>query len=117
MAMDKDDYVSRMGVTQESLNRQARLTTSILEKVQSEALSFLVNDPTWNVYSEKLSAARKTYSDLVADLERRMVDVQRPLTTDEHQKLLPQLAFARGYITAVETALEIVLQSQSKRED
>lgn len=84
-----------------------------VERIQRENLALLSCDPTWNVYCEKLKESCQLFQRTVESLERTLLDVRKPLTYDEYNRFQPQLAYARGYLAAVETALDLVLNSKS----
>ena len=115
MSWDIDDYQRRLTILQESINQSKPVpTTKLVEKIQQQSLQFLVNDPTWNVFAEKLTEAQKSYQEAAEAVTFRLTDIHHPINFEIHSKLSTQLAYARGFVDALDMALELVLQSNKK---
>jgi len=116
MAMDYSDYRIRNVVTQLSIDR-SQMQARQLERLQGEGLALLSTDPAWSVYVEKLKEASAQFDSLTKEIENKLTDVRRAITPELFTELRTSLAYARGYLMAVDMALELVVQSQLKKED
>lgn len=113
MGMDYADYRGRTALTQQSIDKSQKDINYIF-RLQAEGLALLSSEPAWSVYVEKLQETLEQHKAVIRAIESKLVDTDRPLSPEVYGKLLPQLAYARGYTQAVETALGLVIESNKK---
>lgn len=115
MGMDYSEYMEWKGLRPVGFSKSF-IDPHHFDQLQQQGLSLLASEPAWSVYTEKLTETLEQHRAVVRAIESKLLDVDRPLSVENYYKLQPQLAYARGYIKAVETALDLVLQSQTKKE-
>ena len=112
MAFDYTDYVGRL--TELSGRRPAKEEYDITQRIASQHIAQLTTDPTWNVYFGKLQEARENHRGSVVQIGEILLDYKIWIGNDKFNDLRLSAAFSKGFISAIDFVLNLVLADKQE---
>lgn len=99
-----EDYRERLG----RLNAEAPSESDqrLTQRLVGNAMSELVADPRWKVYTEHLNALRAPKDSVLKEIAQRLTE--RPMDQKEYFQSMVELSYARGYVKAMNEVVELI---------